>query len=196
MLLNPTQFYFPQGQVPQFGAGPFGQATGYGQYGTSGLESAGLFGQHPSLIGQPSPFALNPYLQQFSPWQQAQHPWANSGTQHAGGLGPLQQIIPTLGQLAQQVSAHSLVTQQIGMVLQQLTQQIAIAAAMAQQGAFASSGFGLGQLQQTGMPFAGAIGAQPFGAGPFSTTAQGGYAGFSPQAATQGWGAPRPQTVQ
>ena len=190
MLLNPSSYFLPQGFTQFAGApiagpspGIFGQAGVYG-----GNNPYSPFGYPPALSGpgQPQqpfggPFTGNPSLSAYgqnSPWQSplaAMPFFGNSLAGHAEAHNPLQQILPVLVQLAQQISVHGTVSQQIGMVLQQLTQQLAITSPHLQQSAFSA--------------------AQSFGQNPFATTPAGGYAGFNPQAA-QAWGASRPQTVQ
>jgi hypothetical protein len=230
MLSNLSQ-YSPQGLLPQFPGlqaagfpqvtpGPFGQPGGYNgnaQFGHEGHPSA--FGGQPNPFQQnpfqpnpfaqnqfsPSPFAPNPY--QLSPWSQnpgAHNPLQNSFGGPAGGNIPVQQIVPVLAQLAQQIAVQSAVAQQIGLAVHQLAQQLAAQAQQSHPG----GGFGAGQaFAGPGQPFSG--GAQPFGpGGPFLGTpgaqyfgpnsfsnTQGGYGGFSPQQA-QAWGANRPQTIQ
>jgi hypothetical protein len=115
----------------------------------------------------------NPFTSQAQPW---------AGNSFAGGQSPLlQQIVPMVGQLAQQISIHSAVTQQIGVLLHQVAHQLALQS----QSGFAGQSLG-------GSPFLGGLAhssAQtPFAFGP------GGYPGFGPQG--QSWGAGRPQTVQ
>lgn len=193
--------YSPQGLVPQFpglqGAG--WPQTGPGLFGQPGANSAqASFGQD---VGQPgwsqqypfgsggqaATFAQNPFTPgPFWQNQSASSPYLqNQLLQSALANNPMlgsiagqpaphnpQYVIALLGQLAQQFSVHSALTQQIGIVLHQLTQQLAMQ----------SSAAGLG-----------AGGNQNFGQSPFSG-AQGTFGGFNPQA--QGWGANRPQTIQ
>jgi hypothetical protein len=191
MLLNPSSYFLPQGFTQFAGApiagpnpGIFGQAGVYGGNSQFGYPPAmsGL-GQPPQPSQQPlgGPFTASPLLSAY--WQNPawQSPFAsmpfygNSLAGHAEAHNPLTQILPVLVQLAQQISVHGTVAQQIGMVLQQLTQQLAIASPHLQQAAFSA--------------------AQSFGQNPFTSTPAGAYAGFNPQAA-QAWGATRPQTVQ
>ena len=118
--------------------------------------------------GQPSPFT--------SPAQ----PWG--GNSFAFGHSPLvQQIVPMVGQLAQQISIHSAVTQQIAVLLHQVAHQLAL-----------QSQGGLAGQSLSGSPFLGGL-AQSSGQNPFAF-GPGGYPGFGPQG--QSWGAGRPQTVQ
>ena len=105
---------------------------------------------------------------------------------------PPHQIVPVLGQLAQQIAIQSAVAQQIGLAVHQLAHQLAL------QGAgFPGGGIGAGQgFAGAGQPYVGGA-AQPFGAQPFGLSTQGGYGGLGPQ--TQGWGQAwggRPQTIQ
>ncbi|TLY73586.1 MAG: hypothetical protein E6K49_14315, partial [Gammaproteobacteria bacterium] len=82
--------------------------------------SPGLFGQpgayagfvpfahEPALAGMyPTPFLQNPFLQ---------NPFVPSP--YAGAHHPAQQIVLVLGQLAQQISVQTAVTQQISIALQ------------------------------------------------------------------------------
>lgn len=156
MFLNPTQYYLPQGLPPQYTGMPFGGSQ------------AGLFGQPGN--GQGYPFA--------QPQQWGGNSFA--GAQH----NPLQQIVPMVGQLAQHISIHSAVTQQIAVLLHQVAHQLA---AQSYQGGFA------GQSLGGGSPFLGGGPGQSFGQNPFAF-GPGGYAGFGAQ--PQSWGAGRPQTVQ
>jgi hypothetical protein len=118
---------------------------------------------------------------------------------------PVQQIVPVLAQLAQQIAVQSAVAQQIGIAVHQLAHQLAVQGLQSYPG----SGFGSGQAfagagQQfsggaaqpfgPGGPFLGTPGAQYFAPNSFNTP-QGGYGGFNPQQA-QAWGANRPQTIQ
>jgi hypothetical protein len=173
-LLSPQGAGWPQQMSPglfgQPGAysgsaqfGPDSGQAGFGPqnpFGLGGLPNA--FAQNP--FGQ-SPFAANPYLQNnpllgsFAGQQAPQH------TQH---------LIALLGQIAQHLSIHNAMTQQVGIALHQLVQQLAAQS-------YSGSGFGAG-------------GGQYFGQNPFAG-AQGGYGGFNPQAA-QAWGANRQQTIQ
>lgn len=199
MLLSPSQYYLPQG-LPQFsgmqfggwpqgGPGVFGQPGPYGgnavfaQPGQIGLGQQAPFAPTNPFASLQNPFAANSYLPSpamhspfaFSP------SFGNSNAAIAGVHGAAQQIIPLLGQLAQQVSVHSAVTQQIGVALHQLAYQLAGQSASLQQG----TGIG-GQFP--GQNLSG--GATPGGYTGFSP-----YSGFNPQAA-QAWGTNRPQTIQ
>jgi hypothetical protein len=187
MLLNPSSYFLPQGFTQFAGAPIAGPSPGiFGQAGVYGGNSQ--FGYPPAMsgLGQPQqplggPFTASPLLSAYGQNPAWQGPFAtmpffgNSLAGHAEAHSSLQQILPVLVQLAQQICVHGTVTQQIGMVLQQLTQQLAIASPHLQQAAFSA--------------------AQSFGQNPFASAPAGGYAGFNPQAA-QAWGATRPQTVQ
>ena len=178
-MLTTFSPYSPQALLPQFQ----GQQTEFAPVGSN----------------QQGPFGgpMNPFLQ--SPWQQnsvGYNPLPNSfagnsfaghgGFAAHGGTHLAQQVIQTLGQLAQQIAVQGAVAQQIGIVVQQLAQQLATQGLQGQPG----NSFGAGQsFTGPGQPFGGI--AQPFGAQPFG---QGGFGGFNPQA--QGWGANRQQTIQ
>jgi hypothetical protein len=189
-----SQFGYESGQ-----AGPGQQFPLVGQPLPFGGQIHPLL-QHPFSPGQfsASPFAPNPYQQ--SPWQQSpggHNPQQNSFVGHLGQNVQVQQIVPVLAQLAQQIAVQGAVAQQIGIAIHQLAHQLA------------AQGLGAGQSFATTQPFIGSA-AQPFGLGgpilgnpaaqyfgpnSFSNTPQGGYGGFSPQQA-QAWGANRPQTIQ
>lgn len=186
---------------PQAIPGLLGQPGAYNGSAQSGHESgqAGLGqpfpfgGQTNPLLQNPfaqnpfasSPFAANPY--QHSPWLQSplalnpfqSSPFPSSIAGQPGANSPLQQIVPVLGQLAQQIAVQGAVAQQIGIAVHQLAHQLALQSLQGHPG----GGFGAGQ------GFAGA-----FGPNAFSHTPQGGYGGFNPQAPA--WGANRPQTIQ
>ncbi|MDB6161273.1 MAG: hypothetical protein JWO04_4979 [Gammaproteobacteria bacterium] len=180
MLSNPLQ-YSPQSLLPQFpglqsaglpqmSPGLFGQPGAYNGTAQFGHD----FGQ--AAVGQQFPFGAqtNPYLQSQL-WQGpgAHNPFLSSFGGHTGASIPAHQIVPVLGQLAQQIAVQSAVAQQIGMAVQQLAHQLAL------------QGQGL-----QGYP--GAQGLQGYPGG------QGGY-GLGPQAQGwgQAWGASRPQqTIQ
>jgi hypothetical protein len=234
MLSNLSQFS-PQGLIPQFAGlqtagfpqmppGLFAQPGAYNGNVQFGHESgqAGLTHQSAFGGGQPNPFpqSQNPFLQnpfaanpyQTNPYPQG--PWLQSPAAHnplqnsfAGPAGniPVQQIVPLLAQLAQQIAVQSAVAQQIGIAVHQLAHQLAVQGLQSYPG----SGFGSGQAfagagQQfsggaaqpfgPGGPFLGTPGAQYFAPNSFNTP-QGGYGGFNPQQA-QAWGANRPQTIQ
>jgi hypothetical protein len=191
MLSNPLQ-YSPQSlgfPFPQFG--------------------------HDSGQGGVGQFAANPYLQ--SQWQSpvGHNPFLNSFAGHAGASIPAHQLVPVLGQLAQQIAVQGAVAQQIAqqtaIAVYQLAQQLASQGFQGHPG----SGFGAGQGFAGGQPYLGGGGqslgvGQPVGMGqPFGFGGQGGfvqggfggqagYGGLNPQAqgwGQQGWGA-RPQTIQ
>jgi hypothetical protein len=215
MLSNLSQFS-PQGLTPQFAGlqtagfpqmtpGLFGQPGAYNGNAQFGHESThqSAFGGQPNPSPQfqnpfaQNPFAANPY--QTNPYQQGQqgqwsqspaahNPLQNSFGGHPGANIPVQQIVPVLAQLAQQIAVQSAVAQQIGIVIHQLAHQLA---AQGQQG-YPGGGFGAGQgFGGAGQPFGGGA-AQPFGPGGQFLGAPG---GFNPQQA-QAWGANRPQTIQ
>jgi hypothetical protein len=139
MLSNPSQ-YFPQGLLSQF----------------SGLQAAGLPQVSPGLFGQPG--AYNGYAQfgnaqfghpQFGPesgqtglgpqlpFGQAQPlPFGLSQPGPFGGQIPAHQIVPVLGQLAQQLAAQSAVAQQIGIAVHQLAHQLALQGQQGYAGAY------------------------------------------------------------
>jgi hypothetical protein len=150
------------------------------------------FPQNPSAQNPftANPFAPNPHLQ--SQWQSplGSNPFMSSFGQ-AGGHIPAHQIVPVLGQLAQQIAIQSAVAQQIGIAVHQLAHQLA---SQGLQGAGYLQG-GQGYLQGgQGYAQGGYGGLGPQGQG----YTQGGYGGPGPQA--QGWGQPwganRPQTIQ
>jgi hypothetical protein len=164
-MLTAFSPYSPQALLPQFQ----GQQTDFSPVGSN----------------QQGPFGapMNPFLQ--SPWLQQPVGYHGGFAAH-GGTNVAQQVIQTLGQLAQQIAVQSAVAQQIGIVVQQLAQQLATQGLQGQPG----NSFGAGQsFTGSGQPFGGI--AQPFGAQPFGP---GGFGGFNPQA--QGWGANRQQTIQ
>jgi hypothetical protein len=158
---------------PEFGQGGFsqqfppggqfgGQANPFAQ--NSFLQTPSV--QNPFAVG---PFGPNPYLQ--SQWQSpvGPNPFLSPFAGQAGAHIPAHQIVPVLGQLAQQIAIQSAVAQQIGIAVHQLAHQLA------------SQGLqGPGYTQ----------GGQGY--------AQGGYGGLGPQAQGWGqpWGVNRPQTIQ
>jgi hypothetical protein len=218
MMPNASQ-YSPQGLMnpfaglqaagsPYMSPGLFGQPGPNGPYGPFGADSAQAgqsqqypfggqtnpFLQNPFTQSQfQSPFATNPYLQSQQ-WQGSpvNNPFLNSFAGLAGAHHPAQHVIALLAQLAQHLSVHAVITQQIGTALHQLTQQLAWQL-------YAGAGQGLSAAGQPyagagppfgfGGPFAASPGAaQYFGQNPFAG-AQGGYA-------QSGWAANRPQTIQ
>jgi hypothetical protein len=209
--LNPQFAGLQTAGFPQMTPGLFAQPGAYnGAYngnvqfghesGQPGLTHQSAFGGQPNSFPQiqnpflQNPFAANPY--QTNPYQQG--PWLQSPAAHnplqnsfAGGpVGniPVQQIVPVLAQLAQQIAVQSAVAQQIGIAVHQLAHQLAVQGLQSYPG----SGFGNGQaFAGAGQLFSGGA-AQPFGpGGPFL----GAPGGFNPQQA-QAWGANRPQTIQ
>ena len=175
-MLSNFSHYSPQGFIPQF---PGLQGAGWPQM------SPGLFGQpgtyagyvpfahEPALAGMyPSPYLQTP----FAPSPLAFNPLLGSFAGYAGAHHPAQQIVLLLGQLAQQISAQTAVTQQISIGLQQLVQQLAVQGLQTHPGAL------------------GAFGGQYFAQSPFTGATQGAFGGFTPQA--QAWGANRAQTIQ
>jgi hypothetical protein len=184
MLPNFSQ-YSPQGLLPQFpgpqGAGSlqinpalFGQ-PGCAQPGANGGNAAFGFD-----FAQTGPSPQSPFGPQANSFQH--NPFQGSVAGHAGHAGlhnPSQHVIMLLGQLAQQLSAHSVLTQYSASALQQLAQ---VLAAPSQQNPWGGPGIAGQYFGQS--PFANAQGAY----------GQGAYAGFGPQA--QAWGANRSQTIQ
>ncbi|TLZ63567.1 MAG: hypothetical protein E6K20_01190 [Gammaproteobacteria bacterium] len=183
MLSNLSQ-YSPQGFVPQFhglqgagwpqmGPGPFAQPGAYPGLVPFAHEPA-LTGMYPSPFLQ-TPFAATPFAATpFAPAIGYNPLLSLAG--YAGAHHPAQQIVLVLGQLAQQISVQTALTQQISIALQQLVHQLAV------QGL---------QIPGAGL---GAFGGQYFAQNPFAGATQGAYGGFSPQA--QVWGANRAQTIQ
>ena len=190
-MLSNFSHYSPQGFIPQFtglqGAGwpqmtpgLFGQPGAYAGYVPFAHEPA-LAGMYPSPFLQtpfaPSPFAPSPFAPSpFAPSPLAYNPLLGSFAGYAGAHHPAQQIVLLLGQLAQQISAQTAVTQQISIGLQQLVQQLAVQGLQTHPGAL------------------GAFGGQYFAQSPFTGATQGAFGGFTPQA--QAWGANRAQTIQ
>jgi hypothetical protein len=179
--MNPALF----GQPGAYnGNVPFGQ-----EFAQAGLSQQFPFGgqmnpflQNPLTQTQfsQSPFATNPYLQ--SPWLQSHvghNPLQNSFAGNAGVHIPAQQLVPVLGQLAQQIAIQNAVAQQIGIAVHQLAHQLAVQGIQGYPG-----GLGAGQ----------GLGAQYFGPNSFAGNPQGPYGGFNPQA--QAWGGNRQQTIQ
>ena len=80
---------------------------------------------------------------------------------------PAQQIIPVLGQIAQQLAIQSAMTQQLGAALHQLAQQVAIQVAQPQQGFGQQQGLG-----QFGFPHGWSPQNQPWGANRAAQTVQ------------------------
>jgi hypothetical protein len=144
MLSNFSQ-YAPQGLAPQIPGNPWlGHELGQ---------------QVPPWAGQFNPFTQNPQAQ--APFFQGQP--ANNSVQ----------LVPALGQLAQQLAIQCAlaqqIAQQIGSAVQHLAHQFAQHGQQSQQG-------------------------QYYGQNPLAASIQGGYSGFNPQ--TPAWGVTRPSTVQ
>ena len=213
MLSNPSQ-YSPQSLTPQFPGlqaaqlGPESGHAGFSQPFPLGGQSGQIGGQVNPFLQNPftaNPFAPNPYLQ--SQWQSpvGSNPFMSSFGQ-AGGHVPAHQIVPVLGQLAQQIAIQSAVAQQIGIAVHQLAHQLASQGLQGPgylqggqgylQGGQGYAPGGYGGLGPQGQGFAqgGYGGSGPQGQG----YAQGGYGGLGPQAQGWGpsWGANRPQTIQ
>lgn len=187
MLSHPLQ-YSPQGlnsQFPGAQAG-FAQMSPFSFAQPGGYNGNAQFGHEPFA---PNPFFAGPLAGQ------------------AGMNIPAHQIVPVLGQLAQQIAVQSAVAQQIGIAVQQLVQHLAAQGIQGQgfQG-FPVGGFGAGQLLAgAGQPYPGQLHpGQPYpggGAQAFGLGGQGPYGGFSPQAQAwgshpQAWGPNRSQTIQ
>jgi hypothetical protein len=146
MLSNFSQ-YAPQGLAPQI---PGLQPGIYGNpWLGHELGQQGMGPQVPAWLGQTNPFAPNPLAQ--SPYNSVQ-------------------MVPVLGQLAQQLTIQSAqthqVAHQISIAIQHLAHQL-----------------GLQSLQ-----------GQYYGQNPLAGSIPGSYSGFNPQA--QPWGANRPTTIQ
>jgi hypothetical protein len=144
MLSNFSQ-YAPQGLAPQIPGNPWlGHELGQ---------------QVPPWAGQFNPFTQNPHTQ--APFFQGQP--ANNSVQ----------LVPALGQLAQQLAIQCAlaqqIAQQIGSAVQHLAHQFTQHGQQSQQG-------------------------QYYGQNPLAASIQGGYSGFNPQ--TPAWGVTRPSTVQ
>jgi hypothetical protein len=93
-------------------------------------------------FGQQGGFGANPYLQ-GAPWNSQGAPQWSPQSHYPG-----QQIVPVLGQIAQQIAVQSALTQQLGYVLHQLVHQLSAQGAQNQLG-FGQQGFG----QQGFVPF-------------------------------------------
>src|SRR5256886_9790567 len=177
-MLSNFSHYSPQGFIPQFpglqGAGwpqmspgLFGQPGTYAGYVPFAHEPA-LAGMYPSPYLQtpfaPSPFAATPFAASpFAPSPLAFNPLLGSFAGYAGAHHPAQQIVLLLGQLAQQISAQTAVTQQISIGLQQLVQQLAV------------------QGLQHHSSALGTFGGQSFAQSPLIGATQGAFGGLSPQ---------------
>jgi hypothetical protein len=155
--MSPTPFGQPG---PLGGNAAFSQdASMLGPYG-QGLFSPNGVGQNPFGQGQINPGAFG----------QGVFGQGAFGQQSPLGQGA-PQIIATLAQLAQHISAHSVAAQQISLVLHQVVQHLA-----------------LQHLQRLGGV---APGLQQGGYVGFNPQL---YAGFNPQ--VQAWGVNRPYTIQ
>jgi hypothetical protein len=187
----------PFGQPGVYGANAYGNNAFGGNapgQGFSNPFAQGSYGQNVlNGLGQGALFQ-NPYLQAL-----AQNPYVqNPHLPNAYGAmpGDVQQIISTLGQLAQQITVQSALTQQIAVTLHQIAQL----AAQSLQNRL--GGLGAGQPFGIGQPF-GAV--QPLGIGqtlgavqPFGLGQYGQQYGFGGQYGGLGgsWGGSRPQTIQ
>jgi len=143
----------------------------------SPFSGQGLTTSFPGVTGGFSPMNSNPFGQLGAYGGNAGFGQEAFG-QNPALTGQTQQIIAVLAQLAQHISAHSVLAQQIGVTLQQIVQQLAMQS-LQRSGA---AGAGL-QLHQGGYP---GLNAQPYAQQP--------YGGLIPQAFNpqgQGWG---PQT--
>src|SRR5437660_6980327 len=203
-MLSNLSPYSPQGFIPQFAGLQPGAYAGYVPF----AHEPALTGMYPSQFLQtpfaptpfgPSAFAPTPFgPSAFAPTPFAPTPFGPSAfaptpfapaiaynpllslAGYAGAHHPAQQIVLVLGQLAQQISVQTALTQQISIALQQLVQQLAV------QGLHPGASLG-------------AFGGQYFAQNPFTGATQGAYGqgaygGFTPQA--QVWGANRAQTIQ
>jgi hypothetical protein len=141
MLSNFSQ-YSPQGLSTQF---PGLQAAGFPSYSPM---STGQFGL-PGLFGGSPGFGADSGQQGHVPQQffGAQTPWGaqNPFAQNPFvpfGANPVQQIVPVLAQIAQQVAVQSAVTQQLGTALHQLAHHLATQSFQSQQGIGGGQPFG------------------------------------------------------
>lgn len=165
MLSNFSQ-YAPQGLAPQI----------------PGLQANGSPQLNAALFGQPAVYA-NPWLAhelgqqgvgpQVPAWLGPINPIAHNPLAPAPfNVSPFNsaQMVPVLGQLAQQLTVQCALTQQvaqqISIAIQHLAHQIAL------QG----------------------VQGQYYGQNPLAASIQGSYTGFNPQ--TQAWGVTRPPTIQ
>jgi hypothetical protein len=151
MLSNFSQY------APQFpGMQPIGPSQPGNPWLGHELGQQGVGQQVPAWVGQFNPLPQNPLAQ--TPFFQGQS--ANNSAQ----------LVPALGQLAQQLAIQCAlaqqIAQQIGSAVHHLAHQFA-------------------QHSQQG---------QYYGQNPLAASIQGGYSGFNPQ--TQAWGVARPPTVQ
>jgi hypothetical protein len=123
-----------------------------------------------SNFSQYAPQGLAPQIPGIQSFGAAQlgNPWlGHELVQQGPGQA---QIVPVLGQLAQQLAIQCALTQQIAQQINSAVQHLAH------------------QLAFQGLP------GQYYGHNPLAASIQGGYSGFNPQA--QAWGVPRPPTVQ
>jgi hypothetical protein len=188
-MLSTVQ-YSPQGLVPLF---PGFMGMGLPQTGPSPFVSPGAFGG----IQTPYPFAASPYLanpflqNSVTPWGAT--PFVNGAV--PGAFGPhlsALQIIPLLGQIAQQIAVQSAVAQQTCIALYQLAQQLTTQSLQTHPVLDAGNSFA-GQPFGIGAPFAGIGVGQPFAQGPFAGVPQGGYGGLTAQ--TPLWATNRTQSI-
>jgi len=95
------------------------------------------FAHEPALAGMyPTPFLQNPFVPSpLAPSPLAYNPLLGSFAGYAGAHHPAQQIVLVLGQLAQQISVQTAMTQQISIALQQLVHQLAVQGLPSHQGA-------------------------------------------------------------
>ena len=141
MMSNFSQ-YAPQGLAVPGQPGVSGNPWLGHELGQQGFGQQGVGQQAPAWAGQFNPF------------------WQN---QHV-------QIVPVLGQLAQQLSIQCALTQQIAHQINSAVQQLAHQLALQ------------------------SVQGQYYGHNPLAASIQGGYSGFNPQ--TQAWGVNRPSTIQ
>jgi hypothetical protein len=168
MLSNFSQ-YAPQGlapQIPGLQPGIYGNPWLGHELGQQGMGS-----QVPAWVGQINPFAPNPLAQSpFNSGVSALNPnLPGQGTVNPQIYNSVQ-MVPVLGQLAQQLAIQSAQTHQVAhqitIAIQHLAHQL-----------------GLQSLQ-----------GQYYGQNPLAGSIPGSYSGFNPQA--QAWGANRPTTIQ
>jgi hypothetical protein len=153
--------------------------SNFSQYAPQGLapQIPGMQAIGPSQLNSAVPGRPGAY---GSPWfghELGQQGVGQQAPPWAGQFNPIVQnplaqtpFFPVLGQLAQQLTIQCAVTQQIAQQITSAVQHLAHQLAhQSQQG-------------------------QYYGQNPLAASIQGGYSGFNPQ--TQGWGVPRPATVQ
>jgi len=118
------------------GNAPFGYEPG--QAGGHTNPFVNPFLQNPFTQNQ---FSLSPFAPTPHPPSQlllsplAYNPLLSSFAGYAGAHHPVQQIVLVLGQLAQQISVQTAMTQQISIALQQLVHQLAVQGLPSHQGA-------------------------------------------------------------